>query len=230
MGWDNAWTSQYLAYNPNGQETAKKRDRGPVEELTDSIGLTPGELPAYQASPELRQYYAKLLEILDNPNSFAMTPEEESSYLNNVRREGQTTLQSQGAEWDRWAAGRGISGGPEMETRMKLAQELVRNMTSARANLGDVNYRARTQARLSALAGLGGAAGMFETGNLQQYQQQLMDQLAQEQMVGNIIGKGVGYLFGGDVGAAIGGGTSLGPSGIPGYNPQVITNPRGIYG
>ena len=153
-----------------------------------------GGLPTYQASPEMQMYYMKLTELLNDPQMLGFTPAEEQQYMTGVRRMGEDVMQEQGKAYDVWAARRGIRGGPEGIARIKLAQELMRNMTNAKMNMNDLGFRARTQARLAALGGLGGATRQFEDVNAQNYQAQLMDQLAKEELYGSLIGKGVDWL------------------------------------
>lgn len=194
--------------------------------LTDNSGITK-PIDPYQQSDALSQYYAKLQQLLDDPGQVGMTAQEQADYMNSARRVGEDTMYSAGAGYDRWAASRGITGGPVADAKLKLAQELMRNMTSAKLNMNDMNFRARTNARLAALGAMGGAVGQIEQGNQLNYQQQLMDQMAQEQMLSQLIGQGMYAYFQGGLPSGM---PMTVPQAVPGYNPAVMSSPRGIYG
>lgn len=178
-------------------------------------------------SPEMQQYYNKALQILNDPSGFAMSPSMQQQYMGAVRSAGQQQMNQAMGQYDEWAARRNLRGGPEIKQRLKLDQELVRNMMSARARMNDVNFNARNQARLAALGAMGQGAGQIHQANMDQYLAQQQQSMMDEQLFGQLFGQGMQYLQGYYNPQTSSGGPS---SYIPGYNPAVINNPRGQYG
>jgi len=205
------WWQKALRYSPhnlvidpiNYVKNIGNLDQTPVgvERIAQNFGLIEGEGQGgdYQMTPETRAYYNKLNQILENPEAFAVPEAEQREYMNLARREGQLSARQTGNEFDIWAAGRNISGGVEAEAKIKIMQELIRNLQRSRTSLNMISLNARNQARLAALGGLGQVTGQLEQGNLMAYQQQLLQEQERENAMANLIGTGVkvgaSYLF-----------------------------------
>ena len=153
----------------------------------------------YVPSPYMQEAWKQNYLILQDPSAFAVPEAEQQEYMNLARREGQLQARQTGNQYDIWAAGRNISGGVEAEAKIKIMQELIRNLQRSRTNLNMISLNARNQARLAALSGLGQLTGQIEQGNLAAYQQKLIEEQESENLLGNLIGTGVkvgaSYLF-----------------------------------
>lgn len=189
-----------------------------IPKVADAIGGGGG----YNVSPEMKAYYDRLIRILDNPNQFGLSEDEINRMMNLNRSEGQLAVRLAGNEYDTWAARRNISGGAEGAHKIKLMQEMIRNLQRARSRADFINFEARNRARLAALGQLGAASGAFEQGNMLNYQTDLQN----SELLGNALGYGVQYGLkkyfpvNSNVSSGIG---------QTNYDPRVLVNPRGIY-
>ena len=179
----------------------------------------------YKPSSESRRYYEKVMGILEEPGQFGLTPGEEEQYMDQARREGELTMRQQGRSFSEWAARRGIEGGVEAKTKIKLLQENLRNLMRARSGLNQLNFNARTQARLAALGVGAQMTQTFENANLMNYQQQLMEQMQRDQLMSDLIGMGtqaaLNYFMPG-AGTALGIGST---SSVPGFQVMNSSGP-----
>jgi hypothetical protein len=150
------------------------------------------ENTGYMPSSELEQYYAKLQEVLANPEAagFGMTEQEMADYMRQAAQTSRDQMQQAGGEYDVWAAQRGIEGGPEAKVKLKLLQENMRNLMRAKTDVNALNYNARTQARLQALGLMGNAANVFEQTKQMNYQQMMLQQMQDESVLSNLLGLG----------------------------------------
>jgi hypothetical protein len=192
--------------------------------LLDSL-FGGGGSSSYQASPEAKAYYQKVMQILNNPQGFGLSDTEMAQAMDAAQMEGTQQMRQAGADYSTWAARRGIEGGSEAKMRIKLMQEMMRNMMRTRTNLNTYNAQARTQARLAAMGALGQASGQMENANLASYQQRMQEQMQDEQFASIPISYMMQKYMAGQQAVPT---TVAGTIGST-YDPRVVNNPRGIY-
>ena len=148
----------------------------------------------YKTPGYVKDYYRTAQGILNDPSAFEMDAGMQQDYMAAVRNQAMRSMDQSMAGFDRWAAQRGVSGGAQINQRIKLAQELGRNMVNARAHMNDLNFNARNQARLAALGAMGRASGQMNQASQFGYNAQMQQDLMSEQVWGQLLGQGAMYL------------------------------------